>query len=112
MKQPEPLKQIEFWALAADGWVPPMFTYIVQCGDSLKFGKSKDPESRVANMQTGNPVQLKIVWCWPEDIEDEMHAYFDKRRVRGEWFDVPLDEAIRVAAWLSKRKCRQAMASR
>jgi hypothetical protein len=91
------------------GFDSPMFTYIVSCEGSelLKFGKSNSPEWRLVTMQTGCPFKLKIEWVWPEDIENEMHLHFAERRVDGEWFRVPLDEAIAVAARLSKEKWRR-----
>jgi len=91
------------------GWSPLTFTYIISCEgvDMLKFGKSNSPDWRLVTLQTGCPFNLKVEWAWPEDIEDEMHAHFADRRVNGEWFRVSLDEAIAVAAKLSKDKWRR-----
>lgn len=85
---------------------PKTFTYIVSCRESdlLKFGKSNSPEWRLVTMQTGCPFELKVEWVWPEDIENEMHAHFENKRVSGEWFRVSLDEAVAVASLLSKAK--------
>jgi hypothetical protein len=88
---------------------PPTFTYIVSCEgtDMVKFGKSVTPDWRLVTMQTGCPFTLKVEWAWPEDIEDEMHAHFADRRVNGEWFRVSVEEAVEVAARLSKEKWRR-----
>lgn len=93
----------------AYGNCPPTFTYIVSCAESdfLKFGKSNAPQWRLLTMQTGCPFKLTIEWAWPEDIEDELHEYFADRRILGEWFRVSVDEAISVAAMLSKAKCKR-----
>lgn len=98
----------EFWQFASDGWTPPMFTYIVACEGSnlLKIGRTKTPDSRLKMMQTGCPNELSYIWCWPDNIEKGLHIYFDHRRVRGEWFDISIDDAIYAAAWMSKEKVR------
>lgn len=93
----------------AYGETPTVFSYIVSCegSDLLKFGKSKTPDWRLVVMQVGCPSKLKIEWCWPDDIESEMHEHFQNRRVSGEWFRVGLIEAIAAAAYYSKRKLKE-----
>lgn len=93
------------------GWTPLVFTYIVACEETglLKFGKSATPEWRLVVMQVGCPTKLNIKWAWPEDVENELHKYFEKCRVRGEWFRVDLNNAIHIAGAMTKAKCKQAM---
>lgn len=90
-------------------WSPPVFTYILTSTEHsyIKIGSSKTPEFRLASLQTGTPFRLKIVWCWPVDVERELHHVFAIRRVLGEWFDMPVDEAIRTAAMITKMKCKE-----
>jgi hypothetical protein len=94
------------WAYGETGMV---FTYIIQCESTgfLKIGKSRTPKARMKNMQTGCPSKLQMVWSWPEDIERELHSHFESRKVRGEWFDVDIDEAIAIASFLSKQAYRE-----
>lgn len=58
--------------------------------ESLKIGRSKDVPKRVANLQTGNPVELKLIgWINAENdaaLERELHIQFDKKRIIREWF--------------------------
>ncbi len=105
---PENDKYQKFYQFAY-GESPEQFTYIVSCDGSrlLKIGRSKTPEWRLLVMQVGCPNELSIVWCWPDDIEAELHEHFADRKVRGEWYDVGIDEAIQAAAWLSKRKWKR-----
>lgn len=106
---PGELSTIEFWQFASGGWTPEVFTYIVRCGQFVKIGRTKNPETRLLTMQTNNPVKLELAWCWPEDIEKALHDYFAKHRVRGEWFSVPVETVIRAAAALSKAKWRDSV---
>ena len=91
------------------GWTPDVFTYIIECqcetANLLKFGKSNTPTWRLTMLQTGCPFPLKIQWCWPEDIEQNLHNHFASRLFQGEWYQVPLNEAIAAAAYFSKEKC-------
>ena len=58
-------------------------------------------------MQTGSPFELSLLWCWPVDIEADLHSYFADCRTSGEWFKVDADHAIAVAAQISKLKWKE-----
>ena len=103
------MTKVEFWQFVSGGWTPDVFTYIVRCEQFLKIGRTKNPEARLLTMQTNNPFALQLMWCWPEDVEKELHDYFAAHRVRGEWFAVPVKAAIHAAAVISKSKCRESM---
>lgn len=56
----------------------------------IKIGRSKDPEKRLKQLQTGNSNQLKIIASF-ENLgwrEKELHDLLKKWRIRnnGEWF--------------------------
>ena len=65
--------------------------YFVQHGNDgpVKIGfRSLSSEDRIANLQTGNPVELRRLAALPGTPEDEktLHHSFRKLRIRGEWF--------------------------
>lgn len=65
------------------------WTYFVQSveGGPIKIGyTSQDPETRLANLQTGSPTVLRIVGLISENRERELHEQFEKSRSHGEWF--------------------------
>lgn len=64
------------------------FVYFITDGDMIKIGKSSDPERRLRTLQTGHP---KPIWLLGtvstlKLTEEEAHATFSDRRIRGEWF--------------------------
>lgn len=74
------------------------FVYLVKSGQHHKVGLTTgDVKSRIANMQTGNPVPIEIVDFFPtsQPYEDEsnIHAILKRYWVQGEWFLIP-DEVI------------------
>lgn len=66
----------------------------------IKIGKSKNPNKRVKQLQTGSAGRLKLIAYW--DCKD----YFEKRihralslwrsRYDGEWFDIKPNDAIDI----------------
>jgi len=57
-----------------------------------KIGIANDPQSRLAQLQTGNPYQLEIVSCYGfEDagvVEKSLHQAYKEERLQGEWFEL------------------------
>lgn len=69
------------------------YVYFVACEVSpgvrhLKIGRSIDPASRVASMQTGNPAPLELLGCvrGGAELEKSLHRLFGPLRQGGEWF--------------------------
>lgn len=64
--------------------------YAIRAGDAgpIKFGVAKEPLKRLATLQTGNPVQLKLLVAVDVHEENErlIHRYLRAERERGEWF--------------------------
>lgn len=59
----------------------------------IKIGRSRDPERRVSELQTGSPFKLKLlgrVRCkndfHAKQVEKAVHRIFHHCRRRGEWF--------------------------
>lgn len=53
----------------------------------LKIGKSKNPESRVSELNTSSPLRVNLLKTIDKDIERMLHKYFQGARLNGEWFD-------------------------
>lgn len=84
-----PLDRVGLTDLLAADW-----TYFVQSidGGPIKIGfTSQTPDERLANLQTGSPVQLRIVGLLRGNREREMHQRFRQYRLQGEWFSVSKD---------------------
>lgn len=78
-------------------------TYLYAIGTTgrrQKVGYSGDPESRLKKLQTGNPEQLLVHYTFPVDpayafkLEQYFHRLYNHRRVKGEWFDMSVDEVV------------------
>ena len=76
-----------------------MYIYFVQAGEKgpVKVGLSKNPMSRVKQLQTSNPHTLKLLGIIPGDRETEemIHDKFEDHRLEGEWFE-PTNELIDI----------------
>jgi len=64
--------------------------YMISMEKYVKIGRSKDPSSRLKQIQTGNPEDLEM-WEIHGVEETEMHSLFKNLRVReegngNEWF--------------------------
>lgn len=85
---------------------PPAYApgvYFVQGveGGPIKIGWSKDPATRLSQLQTGNPSQLRILVTTPgaPALEQQLHALFAAHRRAGEWFD-PAPELLTLIKFL------------
>lgn len=70
---------------SADG-----FTYLIQCGEYVKIGRSCDVQARLATLQTGCPHDLTLLGSFKVphavDVESALHQIYARFRKRGEWF--------------------------
>jgi hypothetical protein len=71
-----PAKSSHTYLVAADG------THLV------KIGIAKDPMRRLKELQTGQPMELHLLWSVAGNYESDLHVHFGAYRVRGEWFDL------------------------
>jgi len=66
------------------------YIYFIQglCGGAIKIGYSKNPQSRLAELQTGYPDTLTILLMIPgtEATERTLHRQFEASRLKGGWF--------------------------
>ena len=65
--------------------------YFIQCGENgpVKIGYTDgDVQARLAQLQTGCPYRLRLLWVYDgqDYTEQEIHYRFEGERVRGEWF--------------------------
>lgn len=68
--------------------------YAIDDGVYIKIGHSSNPKGRLAQMQTGHPQKMELLWtasagqvkALAEKAEKQLHRYCKKYRVRGEWF--------------------------
>jgi predicted GIY-YIG superfamily endonuclease len=71
------------------------YVYFIQSGyGAIKVGVAKNPESRMANMQTSIPKALRLLAKFPmpdrqtaRNLEQDLHKAFASERIRGEWFN-------------------------
>ena len=65
-------------------------TYLVAADGThlVKIGIAKDPVRRLKELQTGQPMQLHLLWSVAGNYENDLHVHFAAYRVRGEWFDL------------------------
>lgn len=67
-----------------------------------KIGIAGNPHQRLGNMQVGNCRILTIASLWEckrrsaEQMERLLHHLMAKQAMRGEWFDISVEEAERV----------------
>lgn len=66
------------------------FTYLVAADGThlVKVGGGRNPKQRLRELQTGQPMDLFLMWSVPGDYEHALHARFAQYRFRGEWFDL------------------------
>ena len=77
--------------------------YIIQGDRYFKIGVSKDVNSRLVALDaTLLPFELKIIATLPTDrafeLESSLHERFSLQRVRGEWFDLDLEDIKSVVS--------------
>jgi hypothetical protein len=74
-------------------------TYVI-AADGLglvKIGIANNPEARRRFLQTGQPMDLHLLWSVEGAYEVALHKRFEEYRTRGEWFDLrPLGDPVEV----------------
>lgn len=81
--------------------------YVVgnEANDLLKIGYADNLKNRFSGLNTGSPVELKILhfvyfvdWIIAKNVESEVHRRLAAFRRRGEWFEVSLEVACEAIA--------------
>jgi hypothetical protein len=62
--------------------------YVIQCGDMIKIGYSRNVGQRLSQIQTSNPNPVRLVATLPGGLAEEtaLHSRFAEFRANGEWF--------------------------
>lgn len=73
-------------------------SFLEEC--PVKIGISITPVIRLTELQVGQPRKMILFSSWaipelhsPEEFEDIVHQHFSSKHIRGEWFDVTVEEA-------------------
>lgn len=84
------------------------YIYIISNEKHFKIGFSKNPQRRLAQLQTGCPDKLSLKYSLEIEIapihiiEKIMHKQCPKK-VSGEWFDGNLDELVSLLNFVKMR---------
>ncbi len=77
-------------------------TYFIQDGyGAIKIGLSTNISTRLAELQTCNSTDLKVLGYVVGNIESELHNRFSKDKIHGEWFK-PSNEILDYVKTLKK----------
>jgi hypothetical protein len=80
--------------------------YAIQAesGGPIKFGTSGNPESRLRELQTGNPERLHLIAYAAVGAQNErlVHFHLQDCRLQGEWFS-PTPKAMAIVDALRKQ---------
>jgi hypothetical protein len=70
--------------------------YFIRCGEFVKIGRALNPETRVKDLQVGNPYEVELLGAFDGDDAEEgrLHAAFGQYHHRAEWFF--LSQSIRA----------------
>ena len=78
-----------------------LYLVTTESATPVKVGIAANPHARFASHQSSNFVQLRLHRFWwvagrqiSVRIEGDFKEHFSGRCIRGEWFDVPLPEAV------------------
>ena len=79
-----------------------MFLYVIGAvtDGPVKLGISADPDRRVCQLQTGHSQRLQVYHTEPVQPEKAhlferlLHKCLRHRRIRGEWFNLSVEQAI------------------
>lgn len=76
--------------------------YIIDNGNRIKIGKSKNPQERIRTIETQSGERIKSKWVSPclanhSAFESFLHSSFAEARYIGEYFSVNFDCAVKFA---------------
>lgn len=62
--------------------------YFVKCGRAVKIGYTNDIKKRLSELQSANPVKLKLMAVTPgtQGLEKIFHEVLAPWKIHGEWF--------------------------
>jgi hypothetical protein len=89
------------------------FIYVISDAEKseirTKIGISQNPEKRLKQLQTGNPIRLSIHYIeeLPYEktrvLESFLHSNLNHLRLKGEWFSMTVEDAIMEVRFMVMR---------
>jgi|SRR5581483_5586824 len=80
--------------------------------DRAKIGRAKNPQQRLAQLQTGNPLPLKVHQTIETSdapkLEADIHRHLKARNIKNEWYAISLHEINIVHKKFTPKPARQA----
>jgi len=75
-----------------DMWHGDIYTYVIGCDElkHVKIGKTVNPNTRLAQINTGSPYKYKFRFVIYGDYEELLHNVFSEYNVKLEWFELDL----------------------
>ena len=72
------------------------YLYVVECNGYYKIGHTTELENRMAELQVGNPHELKVICAKkllePRELETALHGLYERKKVRGEWYKLAKED--------------------
>lgn len=94
----------------------PRYLYIIRQEQTnlYKIGISNKVETRIKNLKTGNPNELKLIVCFEADLSDFLgreisylekflHNCYANNKVKGEWFRLDYSDIADLCHFLVSR---------
>ena len=70
--------------------------FVMATNGLIKIGRTKNVEQRMSHIATHSPLDIMLMFTLDGDdwgrTELAIHEYFEKYRIKGEWFLIPADE--------------------
>ncbi len=66
-----------------------LYTYIIYIDGFYKIGSTKDVKKRLLQFNTHCAPSYRLLYIINKQLEPIMHLYYEKYRVRGDWFCLP-----------------------
>lgn len=78
--------------------------YLISDGDRIKIGKSKNPQKRVSQLQTGCGVKLHLIATYdiPDYYEKRLHKMLRFNRTTNEWFKLDTETITWLQEYLTQ----------
>ena len=85
------------------------FLYLIKCNEFYKIGSTNNLQTRLTELQTGNPYPLEIDVFWESysagSLETCLHNTFSGKRVIGEWFVLDRSDIDKIDQICSLLNC-------
>ena len=76
------------------------YVYLIksESNSNYKIGISKNPKKRLAQLQTGNDSEIRLICSFKSEhfnlIEKALHSHYQYKRNSGEWFELTLEDEV------------------